>query len=1121
MPAHVSFGPVKDKIPAKWISLDICNLTPDVSGKYAFLKIKHRHKHHVCRVNRLKMLLEDGDGNVVDFFSLGQVADDLKACEKGDFLLCLEFEVEETPGHYSLPYQIIADDTGEKKSLIWVSKTSANHVSPSTPRKAGNRDILVLPRTLSSAEKKRCRSYNYLKLSEVKINTVVDAYGVVKFVKPAVKGKGSDYYCVVGLTDPSIFDKEEEKLVCVFFHRDLNSLPKVEEGDILRLHRLKIQTYQGGKQGYNGPGFQWLAFHGSLDARTFSTLGYTFEEQDEELANHLLEWWSKLPGGDLQAPQTSTGTRLVRNTTTLANVNPKDFFDLVCQVVQVCELEPDVCRLIRVWDGTKFEGQLKIVLEGELNQTLKEDNKLVKISTGFVVDIFAFDNHAKESASIKPGDFLLLTNVHASVVSGLVELTVHGGGQKFSRGIQVLPSDSTEAQNLKKKLDTFVAQTSGGSNNCAIEDYSDQSSLTAIPDQNKKTINSLAVAQSQGCTVGKNSNEKDKVCPNLDSPCTTCEDQPIEVSPRKAQIFQGRKDVPSKNKSLRHRMLYNIDNFKGSSTQIFNMNSKGTTNLFGLEEEVCHPATGKALSVTEVVHEDKLSDSSQDSNQSIWLSIYNDRVNERNNLKPLLSPSLQKDFVRHEGNSADDSKEETLEDRSIGKGEHPNTIGEDDHLSSQDSFVTVPSPSACHQFRPAGMNISESLPDKAEKSSQAEKRSAHQLSSYGLKRIKLLSESPQDEKRISEEKAKETPMENAEDKDMKDTSNNDVNIILAEQENDKNPKSLNYEKELYAFSQDHLEILESQMLYFDSNAVFQAATVENNDQNLQQRAMSVSFTPRENTFEKINIKHRERKKERKVCSVKESKISQQNEPDPNNKLNDTEKTQPPSYNEVIDVNEGSQASQDNQDFLQTDPGESQVTSSTDSLKSSSEPRCMLKTASVVLDHCNLCLSTIQDVLDQPPPRKFRIQARVERMEPRLSSPHDLVHFLCPQCKFFTRLAFSARDSELSNTENKLCPNCVQSPSTMRAVSVLVLQLSDKHNSISASVWDKNADQLFGGISPQQILSDPSSFQHVQQQLNDLCPLGSSLESRPVLECCVCSYYVDGDVKIQIFDTSLV
>ena len=41
-------------------------------------------------------------------------------------------------------------------------------------------------------------------------------------------------------------------------------------------------------------------------------------------------------------------------------------------------------------------------------------------------------------------------------------------------------------------------------------------------------------------------------------------------------------------------------------------------------------------------------------------------------------------------------------------------------------------------------------------------------------------------------------------------------------------------------------------------------------------------------------------------------------------------------------------------------------------------------------------------------------------------------------------------------ENMNCPRCVEPPSTLRPVSVIVLQLSDQQNSISASVWDKNA-----------------------------------------------------------------
>ena len=44
----------------------------------------------------------------------------------------------------------------------------------------------------------------------------------------------------------------------------------------------------------------------------------------------------------------------------------------------------------------------------------------------------------------------------------------------------------------------------------------------------------------------------------------------------------------------------------------------------------------------------------------------------------------------------------------------------------------------------------------------------------------------------------------------------------------------------------------------------------------------------------------------------------------------------------------------------------------------------------------------------------------------------------------------------SGKDRETCPRCVGSPPTLRPVTVLVLQLSDEHDTISASVWDKNA-----------------------------------------------------------------
>ncbi|RUS88935.1 hypothetical protein EGW08_003271 [Elysia chlorotica] len=1092
MPAQIIFGPVKDKIPQERIPLQIHSIaSTDVVGKYAFLKIKHRYKHQVCRVNRLKMLLEDRVGHVIDFFALGKVADDLQDSEKGDMLLCLEFELEECPGHCQRPYQIIADDTGTRKSSIWISKPLSRPASSFTTHDTDTPHVQVGKISDSKDEKNQHQKYNYRPLSEVKINTVVDVYGVVKFAKPPIKGKGSDYSCVIGITDPSLF-KGDEKLTCIFFNREPDNLPKVDEGDVLRLHRLKIQTYQGGKQGQNGPGFQWLAFHKSIDSRTSSSASYTFEDEDKRQANNLLNWWSKLCQNGMNSVESP-----MTNVNPLSKIKPRDYFDLVCQVVRVCELEPDVCRLIRVWDGTKSQMQLKEISEGELNQSLREDCSIVNASMGLCVDIFVFDNHAQESSHVKPGDFLLLTNVHSSVVSGLVELTIHGGGHRYNRGIKILPLDSMPAQILKLKL----SEISHNSNNSSLKATASvpsgqvpSSNLsrngTSDPAAERGTeVLSRIDGATQGFHLSNDDSTKDHS--SMIEEYSTDGASPIRMNVNSAHEIdklRGRKDVVSKNKSLRREML-----LQGSSTKDFDHNS--TPDKFVRHSKDKDVSLSDLNTTDDLGDADKSDGSHEGSSQSIWLSLYNDRDNKQEDSENAClsdleqgasateesSPvsrkrkanSLNKNTthtsnVYHARNTARDglSSQASLSDQE-------NMLHKDlseDCGSSQESFVTVENEI---DFSPSRINQEGTMKDReapinfsAENQRQTEKRTGEKLSSVDDKRLKLSSE------------------------------RNERGNTCGFSEN---------------ISQNHLDLIDSEMFFFDIEQCFQTNQIKHGADNSIEIGSQETESPVEKYSESQNgPKLRSRKYTKTVLTNSSA-----------NESFTSPETQFPHSSKDLEMSERGQVYQESQDLIQAGKEDSQVSSSTDSLKVSSQPRCMLKTASVILSHPNMPVNTLQEVLDQKPPYKFHILVRVEKVEPRPSVPQDIVHFLCPQCRFFSRMEFDKNDSDVIHDESIKCPRCVEPPCALRAVSVLALQLADQQNSITAFVWDKNADLFFGGMTPYQLLNDNSCFRQVQEWLSYLCPLGSSLESRPLLECCICSYYVDGDVKMQIFDTSLV
>ncbi|CAG5131978.1 unnamed protein product, partial [Candidula unifasciata] len=373
--------------------------------------ISHRYGHNTLPVSSMKLILENNQGDTIVLIAVGQVADDLDVCVKGDVLVLLKFVVEKSPGHCKQLYQIIADDT-EAGCLVWTAAQS--------------------------------RTYSYRPLEELKVNTTVDVYGVVTSYKPPAKTKGSDFVCTVGLTDSSL--GPDNWLVCNIFSPSEAQLPKVEVGNVLRLHRLKIQNFQGKKQGRSGPGFHWLLFHGSFENREASSSSYTVEQQDEIMVKSLFEWWLEHAGLDS-----------VRTYKDLSEVQPHMYFNLICQVIRVADYQVPAydCKVLRVWDGSKFQGDVKMTAREELKDPVQEDSTLMEASAGLAVDVYLFGEHKLRADKIQPGSFIELINLHAAVVTGRVEMTLHEG-TRYERGVNDLSRSSPQVRHLSELLTSIV-----------------------------------------------------------------------------------------------------------------------------------------------------------------------------------------------------------------------------------------------------------------------------------------------------------------------------------------------------------------------------------------------------------------------------------------------------------------------------------------------------------------------------------------------------------------------------------------------------------------------------------------------------------------------------------------
>ncbi|XP_059152855.1 uncharacterized protein LOC131938732 [Physella acuta] len=437
MPAIICSGAIKDKVPTNLKCLEISTLRPKTNLQSIYIQgeVVKRYKLFDNKADPPLLKIDIKDSKNPDrvhyFFAFGQVASDLDVCSAGDTLVFMKFEIEKCPGHYDKDYQIIADDRGKLESLVWIFKQEKQDTNTAS----------VATRQLTKPLSPKLK-YNYKPLSSLEVNTIVDVYGVVKFFKPPVPTKGRDYMYILSLTDESL-ENPDDKIKCNIFCKDPENVPKYEVGDIVRFHRLKVQSYQGSKQGYNGPAFQWLMFHESLDNCQSSCPTYTFEQQDRDRVQALLEWWSQ------------SGKCIDNETKTLSQVQIKSYFNLVCQVIRVCDVPSETCKLLTVWDGTKFEGPLKKAEEEKFDETVLEDENLMTASKGYAVDVFLYDNHADSSVVIRPGNYILLVNLHAAVVSGLVELTLHTG-TSFGRRLEVLYDGSPHALKLKAVLDPLV-----------------------------------------------------------------------------------------------------------------------------------------------------------------------------------------------------------------------------------------------------------------------------------------------------------------------------------------------------------------------------------------------------------------------------------------------------------------------------------------------------------------------------------------------------------------------------------------------------------------------------------------------------------------------------------------
>ncbi|XP_067033777.1 uncharacterized protein [Acropora muricata] len=297
----------------------------------------------------------------------------------------------------------------------------------------------------------------YTTIVNLQPDTTVNIYGVVKLFKPAWKCRGTDMCSVLVLMDPTV--SESCGLECVSFQPSVSRLPNVQKvGDIVRLHRIKITQYQGRLQGKSSRGFAAVVFDRDADqpvtaemARVSSST-FTLTQGDIDTVESLKHWRERQP---LLFPQT--------NFVTVAQINQDSYFELVCQVVGVAMHHTLDCVVLFVTDGTKPQHDFRACEGDDYGIVEAPDNYSTEEETA-LVPVFLYGSHAEVARLLaKKGEYIILHNVHSQVLKPggsvssvldvmkpLLELCVHRG-TAFGRGLTVLPTDSPEVKQLKRK----------------------------------------------------------------------------------------------------------------------------------------------------------------------------------------------------------------------------------------------------------------------------------------------------------------------------------------------------------------------------------------------------------------------------------------------------------------------------------------------------------------------------------------------------------------------------------------------------------------------------------------------------------------------------------------------
>ncbi|KAM6972933.1 protection of telomeres protein 1 [Aplochiton taeniatus] len=438
------------RIPIPLLSLSIDCSKQTVKGKVV-------HKGPLVTLDdgsfMLKTVIEEADSQPavlsvpksINAVLFGLIAQDFsKSVNQGAVILAAGFKLAKSP-------------TAHKDKLhpcnLYLAAASDVYVFPSTVSAppASVSSVRSLPPAAQVNIPAKVPKYTYVSLKDLRPGEVVNVYGVVIFFKQPFKTRGTDYCSTL-----KIIDQSKVKVLCTIFREKLEEHPKIfKMGDIIRLHRVKTQLFNGAISLLASFGFSAVTFDGSV--------GSEVEPRSTSKSLHLG------PGDrqaveELRAWATTQDLYPVGTSVPLSAAQPRMYFDLTCQLLAKATIDSN-CTLLKVWDGTKCGHHLFNMF---VEPSILEGNCSVSDQKHLTANVLVYDNHLELAQQLKPGDYLRIYNLHAlpgtNRLPGLTAdqseqsdgLIFHlHGGSSYGRGLQILPDDSPDIQEMKRLFESF------------------------------------------------------------------------------------------------------------------------------------------------------------------------------------------------------------------------------------------------------------------------------------------------------------------------------------------------------------------------------------------------------------------------------------------------------------------------------------------------------------------------------------------------------------------------------------------------------------------------------------------------------------------------------------------